>query len=138
MSRSVSFPLSVLFQSSTLTFFLHYYRELLLSFSVFPISSFLPFVISLRLPRLHHCPQPSFSVLTLLAQQVMKELKKPGVLTKGARAISAIKGIEVDLKSIDIYTYPSIIEKELNLPCSALGGANIALEVANEEFCETT
>lgn len=70
--------------------------------------------------------------------QVMKELKKPGVLRKGARAISAIKGIEVDLKSIDIYTYPSIIEKELALPCSALGGANIALEVANEEFCETT
>lgn len=69
---------------------------------------------------------------------VIKELRKPGVLTPGARAISAIKGIEVDLKSIEIYTYPSIIERELGLPCSALGGANIALEVANEEFCETT
>jgi glycerol-3-phosphate dehydrogenase (NAD+) len=68
----------------------------------------------------------------------MKELSRPGVLTKGARAISAIKGIEVDTKSIDIYTYPSIIESKLGLPCSALGGANIALEVANEEFCETT
>lgn len=69
---------------------------------------------------------------------VIKELSKPGVLTEGARAISAIKGIEVDTKSHDIYTYPSIIEKKLGLPCSALGGANIALEVANEEFCETT
>ncbi|GAA5881377.1 hypothetical protein JCM1840_004871 [Sporobolomyces johnsonii] len=69
---------------------------------------------------------------------VIKELSKPGVLTRGARAISAIKGIEVDNKSFDIYTYPSIIEKKLGLPCSALGGANIALEVANEEFCETT
>ncbi|KAM0753829.1 NAD-dependent glycerol-3-phosphate dehydrogenase [Meredithblackwellia eburnea MCA 4105] len=69
---------------------------------------------------------------------VIAELSQPGVLTKGARAISAIKGIEVDVKTIDIYTYPSIIEKELGLPCSALGGANIALEVANQEFCETT
>ena len=69
---------------------------------------------------------------------VIKELSKPGVLTKGARAISAIKGIEVDLKAHDIHTYPSIIERKLGLPCSALGGANIALEVANEEFCETT
>lgn len=69
---------------------------------------------------------------------VIKELSKPGVLTEGARAISAIKGIEVDTKTCDIYTYPSIIEKKLGLPCSALGGANIALEVANEEFCETT
>ncbi|GAA6003934.1 hypothetical protein JCM10207_006474 [Rhodosporidiobolus poonsookiae] len=69
---------------------------------------------------------------------VIKELSKPGVLTKGARAISAIKGIEVDTKGGEIYTYPSILEKKLGLPCSALGGANIALEVANEEFCETT
>ncbi|KAL8293296.1 hypothetical protein RQP46_000990 [Phenoliferia psychrophenolica] len=69
---------------------------------------------------------------------VIAELSQPGVLTKGARALSAIKGIEVDLKSIDIYTYPSIIESKLGLPCSALGGANIALEVANQEFCETT
>ncbi|GAA5888996.1 hypothetical protein JCM16303_005282 [Sporobolomyces ruberrimus] len=69
---------------------------------------------------------------------VIKELSKPGVLTEGARAISAIKGIEVDTKNCEIYTYPSILEKKLGLPCSALGGANIALEVANEEFCETT
>lgn len=69
---------------------------------------------------------------------VIKELSQPGVLTKGARAISAIKGIEVDLKNHEIHTYPSILEKKLGLPCSALGGANIALEVAKEEFCETT
>lgn len=69
---------------------------------------------------------------------VIEELSEPGVLTKGARALSAIKGIEVDVEKIDIYTYPSIIESKLGLPCSALGGANIALEVANKEFCETT
>ncbi|GAA6063396.1 hypothetical protein JCM10212_002967 [Sporobolomyces blumeae] len=69
---------------------------------------------------------------------VIKELSKPGVLTPGARAISAIKGIEVDTEKGEIYTYPSILKKKLGLPTSALGGANIALEVANEEFCETT
>lgn len=67
---------------------------------------------------------------------VMAELKKPGVLTPGARAISAIKGIEVT--KTDIFTYPQIIERELGMPCSALGGANIANEVANNDFCETT
>ncbi|KAK4052394.1 hypothetical protein OIV83_002196 [Microbotryomycetes sp. JL201] len=93
-------------------------------------------------PSLTECVKDASLIIFCVPHQflppVMKELKKPGVLRKGARAISAIKGIEVDLKSIDIYTYPSIIEKELDLPCSALGGANIALEVANEEFCETT
>ncbi|BGP57216.1 hypothetical protein JCM8202_005345 [Rhodotorula sphaerocarpa] len=69
---------------------------------------------------------------------VLKELSRPGVLTKGARGISAIKGIEVDLEKHEIHTYPSILEKKLGLPCSALGGANIALEVANEDYCETT
>lgn len=36
------------------------------------------------------------------------------------------------------HRYPSVIERELNIPCSALGGANIALEVAKEQFCEAT
>ncbi|THU81959.1 NAD-dependent glycerol-3-phosphate dehydrogenase [Dendrothele bispora CBS 962.96] len=67
---------------------------------------------------------------------VLETLSKPGVLAPNARAISAIKGVEV--AGDQIYTYPSIIEKRLGIPCSALGGANIALEVAHSEFCETT
>lgn len=67
---------------------------------------------------------------------VIKELSKPGVIKKGARAISAIKGIEVD--GADIYTYPQLIEKALKIPCSALGGANVALEVGRDQFCECT
>jgi glycerol-3-phosphate dehydrogenase (NAD+) len=100
------------------------------SSSVYPISSSDPYVLP---PARVHRP----CAHTLL-HQVIEELSEPGVLTKGARALSAIKGIEVDVKTIDIYTYPSIIESKLGLPCSALGGANIALEVANKEFCETT
>ncbi|KAF5383891.1 hypothetical protein D9757_007380 [Collybiopsis confluens] len=67
---------------------------------------------------------------------VLDELSKPGVLTPGARAISAIKGVEV--AGDEIYTFPWLIEKKLGIPCSALGGANIAMEVAQSEFCETT
>lgn len=75
---------------------------------------------------------------------VLAKLKEPGVIMEGARAISAIKGIDVQLnkkdgaKKAEIYTYPGVIEKELNIPCSALGGANIALDVGKGEFCETT
>ncbi|GAA5891235.1 hypothetical protein JCM8208_002555 [Rhodotorula glutinis] len=93
-------------------------------------------------PSLTECVKGATLIVFCVPHQflppVLKELAKPGVLTKGARAISAIKGIEVDLKNAEIYTYPSILERKLGLPCSALGGANIALEVANEEFCETT
>ncbi|BGP50395.1 hypothetical protein JCM10450v2_006314 [Rhodotorula kratochvilovae] len=93
-------------------------------------------------PSLTECVKGATLIVFCVPHQflppVIKELSMPGVLTKGARAISAIKGIEVDIEHGEIYTYPSILERKLGLPCSALGGANIALEVANEEFCETT
>ncbi|KAF9069789.1 NAD-dependent glycerol-3-phosphate dehydrogenase C-terminus-domain-containing protein [Rhodocollybia butyracea] len=49
---------------------------------------------------------------------ILEELSKPGVLTPGARAISAIRGIEV--AGEQIYTFPWLIEKKLGIPCSAL------------------
>ncbi|KAK0221436.1 NAD-dependent glycerol-3-phosphate dehydrogenase C-terminus-domain-containing protein [Armillaria fumosa] len=76
----------------------------------------------------------------------LKELKALGVVNPKARAISAIKGVDVVIEKdaagkttqADIYTFPSVIEKELGIPCTALGGANIALDVGRGEFCETT
>lgn len=67
---------------------------------------------------------------------VLREISAPGVLTPGARGVTAIKGVEVD--GTDISTFASLIEHKLGMPCSALSGANIALEVAKEQFCETT
>ncbi len=77
---------------------------------------------------------------------ILEELKEPGLISSRARAISAIKGVEVVIQkdeqrnssTAEIYTYPSVIEKELGIPCTALGGANIALDVGRGEFCETT
>ena len=69
----------------------------------------------------------------------------------GARAITAIKGVEVN--GTDIETFASLISDKLDIPTSALSGANIALEgmlplspldksyqplVAKDQFCETT
>lgn len=82
---------------------------------------------------------------------VLRELSAPGVITTGARSVTAIKGVEVN--GTDISTFASVIENKLGTPTSALSGANIALEgmfillrsaprlisvVAKGQFCETT
>lgn len=38
----------------------------------------------------------------------------------------------------DIHIFADVIEKRLGVSCSALSGANIADEVANDRFSETT
>jgi glycerol-3-phosphate dehydrogenase (NAD+) len=64
---------------------------------------------------------------------VLNEFRAPGAILPGARAISAIKGVEVN--GTDISTFASLIESKLGTPCSALSGANIALE---GEFASTS
>lgn len=57
---------------------------------------------------------------------VLRELQRSNAITPGARAVTAIKGVEVD--GTDISTFASLIENKVGTPCSALSGANIALE----------
>ncbi|ORX36836.1 NAD-dependent glycerol-3-phosphate dehydrogenase N-terminus-domain-containing protein [Kockovaella imperatae] len=59
-----------------------------------------------------------------------------GKIEKGVKAISLIKG--VDVEGSDIHIYADVIEKRLGVSCSALSGANIADEVAIDKFSETT
>ena len=60
--------------------------------------------------------------------------------TRRAKAISLIKGVDVKLgESGNGFTLISdIIKNTLGIDCSVLMGANIASEVAKEQFCETT
>jgi glycerol-3-phosphate dehydrogenase (NAD+) len=57
---------------------------------------------------------------------VLRELQRSNAVRPGARAVTAIKGVEVN--GTDISTFASLIETKLGTPCSALSGANIALE----------
>lgn len=67
---------------------------------------------------------------------VLEEFQTEGVITPGAISISAIKGVEVN--GADISTFATLIEEKIGTPCAALGGPNVAQDVANEQFCETT
>lgn len=53
-----------------------------------------------------------------------------------ARGISCIKGVSVSESDISLFS--DVISERLNIYCGALSGANVALEVAKEKFCETT
>ncbi|KAI8967107.1 glycerol-3-phosphate dehydrogenase [NAD+] [Mycotypha africana] len=58
------------------------------------------------------------------------------VIDKDCRAISLIKGL--DYKNNNLLIFSEEIEKILGVNCAALSGANIASEVAEEKFGETT
>jgi len=66
--------------------------------------------------------------------KVCSDLK--GKLGANARAISLIKGLAFHDNNISLFT--DDIEHNLGISCAALSGANIADEVAQEKFCETT
>ncbi|WFD32438.1 glycerol-3-phosphate dehydrogenase (NAD(+)) [Malassezia sp. CBS 17886] len=59
-----------------------------------------------------------------------------GTIAPNAHAISMIKG--VDVRDANIHVFADVIEEALGIPCSALSGANIANEVAQDKFSETT
>jgi glycerol-3-phosphate dehydrogenase (NAD+) len=59
-----------------------------------------------------------------------------GHIVPYARGISCIKGVNVKESSISLFS--ETIGRELDIYCGALSGANIANEVAQEKFSETT
>ena len=60
-----------------------------------------------------------------------------GKIKPNAIAISLIKGFDkAEGGGIDLISH--IISRHLKIPCSVLMGANLANEVADEKFCETT
>lgn len=59
-----------------------------------------------------------------------------GRIVPYARAISCIKGIDVSDRGVRLFS--DMIGDELDIYCGALSGANIATEIAQEKWCETT
>ncbi|KAJ2847291.1 glycerol-3-phosphate dehydrogenase, partial [Coemansia brasiliensis] len=59
-----------------------------------------------------------------------------GHLLPNARAISLIKGIGISNQGMTTMT--QIIHRTLAIPVASLSGANIANEIAEEKYCETT
>ncbi|KAI9031825.1 glycerol-3-phosphate dehydrogenase [NAD+] [Phycomyces nitens] len=58
------------------------------------------------------------------------------VISPDCKAISLIKGL--DFQDNNLTLFSEEIEKILGIPCACLSGANIATEVAEEKFGETT
>ena len=60
-----------------------------------------------------------------------------GKLKPGAQSISLVKGFDI-LPQGGIQLISKEIKKHLNIPVAVLMGANLAAEVADGQFCETT
>ncbi|ORY82461.1 glycerol-3-phosphate dehydrogenase [Protomyces lactucae-debilis] len=59
-----------------------------------------------------------------------------GHVSRSAVALSCIKGIHVDKDGVTLFS--NVISQRLGIYCGALSGANIASEVAEEKYSETT
>ncbi|KAJ3121684.1 Glycerol-3-phosphate dehydrogenase [Nowakowskiella sp. JEL0407] len=68
--------------------------------------------------------------------QICEKIVKSTSIHPLARGISLIKGVDLRNGSISLFT--DTISRLLNIRMSVLSGANIASEIAAEQFCETT
>lgn len=59
-----------------------------------------------------------------------------GHILPSALALSCIKGVSVSKEGVSLFA--KVLHDRLGIYCGALSGANIANEVAQEKFCETT
>lgn len=89
-------------------------------------------------PSIHDAVKDSTILIFNLPHQFIKGLCKQitGSIVPYARGISCIKG--VDVRESEIRLFSETIGRELGIYCGALSGANIANEVAQEKWCETT
>lgn len=89
-------------------------------------------------PSIQDAVRDSTILVFNLPHQFIKGLCKQiqGSILPYARGISCIKG--VDVRESEIRLFSETIGIQLGIYCGALSGANIANEVAQEKWCETT
>jgi len=78
-------------------------------------------------------------LIFVLPHQFIKRACAPlqGKLKAGAQGLSLVKGFAI-LPGGGIELISDLISEEMGIPVSVLMGANLANEVADEKFCETT
>jgi len=78
-------------------------------------------------------------LIFVLPHQFIKRACAPlkGKLKPGTQGLSLVKGFAI-LPGGGIELISDLIHEEMNIPVSVLMGANLANEVADEKFCETT
>jgi len=78
-------------------------------------------------------------LIFVLPHQFIKRACAPlkGKLKEGATGLSLIKGFQI-LPGGGVELISQLIRETMNIPCGVLMGANLANEVADEKFCETT
>ncbi|KAK1934883.1 putative glycerol-3-phosphate dehydrogenase [Babesia divergens] len=91
-------------------------------------------------PDMKECVQESDLFVVVIPHQFVKSTAKKmmecGPLRPGTICISLVKGIV--LTESDVILFTDMLEDELKVPCLALSGANVAQNVAMEEFSEAT
>ncbi|KAK2177226.1 hypothetical protein NP493_612g01066 [Ridgeia piscesae] len=75
-----------------------------------------------------------FVVPHQFVKSICRQLK--GAIKPDAMAISLIKGLDVSEQGLNLIS--NVIHKLLDIDCAVLMGANIAPEVARENYCEAT
>lgn len=77
-------------------------------------------------------------LIFVLPHQFVRRICKQifGKIKKTAVALSLIKGLDISDKGLDLIS--NVIRAELAIDCAVLMGANIAAEVAIENYCEAT
>ena len=78
-------------------------------------------------------------LIFVLPHQFIKRVLSPlnGKLNPGATGLSLIKGFQI-LPGGGVELISKLITDTVSIPCGVLMGANLANEVAEEKFCETT
>ncbi|KAK9708762.1 glycerol-3-phosphate dehydrogenase [Basidiobolus ranarum] len=89
-------------------------------------------------PDLLECVKDATILIFVVPHQFLKSICKSllGNIRPDAKAISLIKGLDASANGLKLFS--QVISEALNIEVSVLSGANIANEVAEEYFCETT
>ena len=83
------------------------------------------------------CKTCNFLIFVVPHQFLMNTLNQMvGHIREGTVGISLIKGVTFLNGEIELVT--DTIERVLGIKCGALMGANIAIDIANRDFCEST